>query len=153
VKKVGGRLAAVVLVLAVGAQVAGCSGDDEKQQPVSTTSAALEQATSAHGEVPFEETVLITKSGYRPRSARVLLGGTVTWINVDPEDTHTAETKDPRYEDMPGGQDVSFDSHTLLWEEPYTATFHFPGRIEYESSFDDFTGRVDVIARTPPGQR
>jgi plastocyanin len=137
----------VVAVLAA-ALVLGACGDDSGAPEAKTP---LERATSPRDGVPFEETVTITKSGYRPRVARVLLGGTVTWINLDPKGPHTAQTPEDRYEGLPGGQDTSFDSHTLSWEEPYSVSFHFPGTFDYESSYDSFTGKVEVVSRNPPG--
>jgi len=100
--------------------------------------------------VPFRERVVITKTGYHPAHAKVLVGGTVTWVNRDPSRSHTAETGKGA-EVTPSGEDGDFDTHTLTWGEPYSVTFHVPGSYSYGSSLDpDFKGTVDVLVREPP---
>lgn len=101
--------------------------------------------------IPFKATVVIKKSGYHPREVSVLTGGSVTWINRDPDEPHTAETEPGRYENLPGGEKGSFDTHSLSWGEPYTVVFHKPGTYAYTSSYDfGWKGLVNVIDRAPP---
>jgi plastocyanin len=127
-----------LVVAATGIAIAGCSGDDEA-------------TTASEPPASFEETVTIAGSGYRPEEARVLVGGSVTWINRDPESSHTAETEPGRYEALPGGEDVSFDTHTLSWGEPYTVTFHKPGTYSYLCAYhSEMKGTVEVVEREPP---
>jgi plastocyanin len=102
--------------------------------------------------VPFRATVDISESRYRPAHARILVGGSVTWINRDPDTTHTAETRPGDYTDLPGGERQDFDTHTLTWNEPYTVTFHKPATYAYHCSFHfDMEGTIDVVERRPPG--
>lgn len=134
----GAGLRAGAALLVAGTLLGGCVGTDTAE-------------TGDRDQAPFEETVVITKDGYRPTHARVSTGGSVTWINRDPSGPHTAETKPGDYEDMPGGEDASFDTHALSWEEPYTVTFHKPGTYRYGSSYDfAWEGTVTVIDRVPP---
>lgn len=134
------KLCAVVAAAVVGAASTGCSNDD---------SPGADRASTPS----FGETVTITGSGYHPSKARVLVGGRVTWINRDPHGVHTAETRPGDYEDLPGGEDQSFDTHILSWGEPYTVTFHKPGTYRYRSSYDQtWSGTVDVIERRPPSR-
>ncbi len=138
--KYGVAIAATVLI---GVLAGGCGGDSEAPSP-------LELATTPHDGLPFEQVVRITRSGYRPAKVRVLAGGKVTWVNVDPAGKHTVETTNPFYKKLPGGADGSFDSHTLSWEEPYTVVFHAPGTFRYTSSFDfSWKGEVTVVEREP----
>ena len=138
------RLALLMSALLATAAIAvtGCSDDDD--------SGASE--TAAKGPA-FKETVNVTGTGYHPRRARILVGGSITWINRDPTRPHTAETAPGSYKDLPGGEDQSFDTHTLSWGEPYTVTFHKPGSYSYGSSYDggsEWEGQVDVIEKIPP---
>jgi plastocyanin len=136
------RSRSLSLLLLGGALLsAGCGGDDPR--PTHDPNP---------GDVPFKETVTITKDGFKPRTARVLVGGSITWINRDPTGEHTAESLKGQYDKLPGGQDASFDTHTLSWGEPYTVTFHVPGSYEYESSVDEWRGRIDVVLLEPPPQ-
>ena len=99
----------------------------------------------------FEATVDIVDSRYRPSKVRVLVGGSVTWINRDPDRSHTAETRDPAYKTLTGGTDQSWDTHALTWNEPYTVLFHKPGTYTYFCSLDPrMSGEVEVIVREPP---
>jgi plastocyanin len=134
---------AIAATMLIGALTGGC-GDGEAPSP-------LELATTPRDGIPFEQVVQITRSGYKPAEVRVLTGGKVTWINLDPVRKHTVETTNPQYKKMPGGKDASFDSHTLSWEEPYTATFLSPGTFLYTSSYDStWKGEVTVVEREVP---
>lgn len=127
------------LAVAALVAIAGCGDDDSDRA----------EADRGAG-VPFRERVVITETGYHPADAKVLVGGTVTWVNRDPGKSHTAET-DKGFKVTPSGEDGSFDTHTLTWGEPYTVTFHVPGSYSYSSSLDaDFRGTVEVIMREPP---
>lgn len=131
--------AAVVVASLLVLAVSGCSDDSS------------ERDARAHEGVPFKETVVITSSGYHPRRAEILVGGSITWINKDPTEAHTAETPPGRHRHTTNGEKVSFDTHTLSWGEPYTVTFHKPGTYSYESSFDfGMEGVVEVAERKPP---
>lgn len=131
-------------MLAAATALAGC-GDDGDARPREAT--ALERATSARDGVPFRAVVRITPDGFQPRKVTVLTGGSVTWINVDRDRLHTAESASESYRDMANGQDASFDSHTLGWEEPFTHVFSVPGDFEYASSYDTWRGVVSVVER------
>jgi plastocyanin len=132
----------MVLALLLGSGlVCGCSAGGS----------ADDDAKNGTRQVPFKETVVITKMGFHPRDAEVLTGGSITWVNRDPDAPHTAETKPGRYEHTPGDEDASFDTHTLFWGEPYTVTFHKPGTYSYGSSYDfGWKGTVSVIDRALP---
>src|SRR6476646_5339756 len=104
----------VVAAFALGAvAVAGCGGSDE------------EPAAKARDSrnPPSKARVVMTKTGYHPKHVRILVGGQVTWVNLDKSAPHTAGTDDL-------GKSLTdtneFDTHTLTWEEPYTITFHNP---------------------------
>ncbi len=142
----GVRLAwLAVLVLAV-ALAAGCGDSDGDDGKASSDASA---AASTEGDPPFRARVEITKDGYKPRHVRILVGGTVTFVNVDKEGTHTAETGDISTTTLTDSNE--FDTHTLTWEEPYTITFHKPESVKYYDSFSDMTGTVEAVPRTPPG--
>jgi plastocyanin len=130
------------MVAALAAAIAaGCGG-----------SSADTSERTAEAAAPFKQRVIITSTGYRPARTRVLVGGTVTWVNRDPSAAHTAQT-DSSYKHLPSGEDGSFDTHTLSWGEPYTVTFHVPGAYEYTSSLDpSFKGSIEVVDRRPPSR-
>jgi plastocyanin len=132
------RIAAALAV--VGTLIAaGCGADS------GASGDASEQA------VPFKRTVNITHTRFEPARATVLVGGTVTWVNRDPVQGHTAETSNPRYRDLTGGENQAFDTHTLTWNEPYTVTFHKPGSFDYHCSLDPrMKGDVQVVTRELP---
>lgn len=122
---------------ALAVVLAGCSTEGESGGgPTRARSAAL----------PLEETVAISQSRYLPAEARIRVGGSITWINRDPGVLHTAETEAGAYEALPGGEDQSFDTHTLSWREPYTVTFHKPGTYSYICSLHpSMRGTVNVL--------
>jgi plastocyanin len=127
-----------ILIVLVGAACGSDDGDGDGR------------TTAGGGDArnpPFEARVEITKDGYRPRHVRILVGGSVTFVNVDRESFHTAETGD-----LPNRATDSneFDTHSLTWEEPYTVTFHKPERTEYHDSFDEtMTGTVEAVPKAP----
>lgn len=113
---------------------AGC-GDDGPDRP----------AANDPRNPPFEARVEITDAGYRPKHVKILVGGSVTFVNMDRRNVHTAET-----EDLPDGPSDSneFDTHSLTWEEPYTVTFHKPEKVTYRNSLDpDMTGTVEAVVK------
>jgi plastocyanin len=132
----------VGLLLVTLAALPGC-GDARDD-----TGASQPQQTAAE-----RATVDIAASGYEPAKTKILVGGTVTWINQDAKNGHTAQTSrasepvDPRFESS------EFDTHTLTWNEPYSVTFHQPGRFKYYCSFHEMDGEVEVVRRTPPSQQ
>ena len=133
------RLTLIVLVVAL----AGCGdggGDDDAQAERSQTA-------------PFERTVSIADKRYSPARARILVGGSITWVNRDPDAGHTAESDAPDVEPEPWLEKTDFDTHTLTWREPYTVTFHKPGTYEYHCSFHDMKGVVEVVQRFPLSAR
>jgi plastocyanin len=94
---------------------------------------------------PFTARVEITETGYHPRHVRILVGGRVTFVNLDESGSHTAETGD-----LPerATDNNEFDTHTLTWEEPYTVTFHKPEKVEYHDSLNpEMTGTVEAVVR------
>lgn len=140
-------ISALLATLSLGAiSMLGCSQDgDDASRTARPTDIA-----------PFKVRVTITAAGYRPRHVRVRVGGQVTWINRDPKGQHTAETPRGVYDDLPGGENQSFDTHTLSWLEPYTVTFHKPGSYDYSSSYDvgpEWNGKIDVLSPQPPDSR
>jgi plastocyanin len=141
----GVRLTWLAALAATVALAAACGDDDGGDQASSDASAA----GSAEGEPPFEARVEITKDGYRPRHVRILVGGTVTFVNVDKTGSHTAETGDISTTTVTDSNE--FDTHTLTWEEPYTITFHKPEKVKYYDALSDMTGTVEAVPRTPPG--
>jgi len=125
----------VVLAIAV---LAGCGEDDEPEPNRGA-------ASSGYENPPFTARVEITKDGYRPRDVRILVGGRVTFVNVDASEIHTAQTAD-----LPDGpsDDNEFDTHSLTWEEPYTVTFHKPGKIVYYNSLEHgMKGTVEAVPK------
>ncbi len=129
--------AAVAAVL-----VAGCGGDGDEGSAGEKTVANV---TGDYENPPMHARVEITEKGYRPKHARILVGGTVTFVNMDPNNPYTAETKD-----LPEGtsDNNEFDTHTLTWEEPYTVTFHKPEKVTYFNSFDStMTGTVEAVSK------
>jgi plastocyanin len=132
------ELAGTLLAIAL---VTGCSDDDG--------SAA---AGSVKPNPPIKATVDIVKSRYVPAKTRVLAGGTVTFMNLDENEPHTAETQDSMVTTPgdPFDPEADFDTHTLSWGEPYTVTFHKPGHYEFVCSYDpDMKGTVDVLLADP----
>lgn len=132
--QIGGSLSsrAVLTCLALSAAViAGCGGTGKSKD--------------SDKNPPFRARVEITKEGYRPRHVKILVGGSVTFVNLDKSSDHTAETGD-----LPDGasDNNEFDTHTLTWEEPYTVTFHKPEVVEYYSSFDsEMRGTVEAVIK------
>ncbi|GAF92129.1 unnamed protein product, partial [marine sediment metagenome] len=112
----------------------GCGGDDAKPQAKDPRNP------------PFKTRVNITKDGYRPSHVKILLGGQITFVNLDKAAAHTAETDGSTESEVTDSNE--FDTHTLNWEEPYTVTFHKPGMIDFHSSFDsEMKGTVEVLAK------
>lgn len=133
------KLAMAVLTASIALLGCAADGDDDDAGDASASRSL------------FKTTVKISQSRYRPARARVLVGGSVTWVNWDRSAPHTAETLDASYRDMSGGEDQSFDTHTLSWGEPYTVTFHKPGTYTYFCSFDPrMRGEVEVTVMRPP---
>jgi plastocyanin len=130
------------LICAVLVVVAGCGGGDDGEDAGSSTS-----PSKRYENPPMHARVEITSKGYKPRHVRILLGGTVTFVNVDRTSPHTAETAN-----LPEGlsDNNEFDTHSLSWEEPYTITFHKPETIDYFDSFSEMKGTVEAVAKVPP---
>lgn len=151
--KIGGVLnvrAGLICAVLLGAAFAGCGGDDDDGGKATANDGASTAAQSDDsGNPPLHARVEITKNGYKPRNVRILVGGTVTFVNVD-RTAHTAETQD-----LGGGandpeavtDNNEFDTHTLVWEEPYTITFHKPEKVEYHDAFSEMTGTVEAVPK------
>jgi len=140
---------AVVAASAVTLSTAGIGCGDE--------SSADKGDDHAKGQIPYKETVTITKSGFHPKDARIMVGGSITWVNRDGKTLHTAETRPtpPDAKSDPNFEKTSFDTHALTWREPYTVDFHKPGTFNYFSSYDaykggNWKGTVSVIYAIPP---
>ena len=142
------RVGLICTLLSVAALTA-CGGDgDDDGKPAAA--ASRPDYLKGYENPPMHARVEITPRGYRPKHTKVLLGGTVTFVNLDKRQSHTAETKD-----LPGGDDDpeavtdnnEFDTHTLMWEEPYTITFHKPEKVAYFDSLSNFKGTVDTLPK------
>jgi plastocyanin len=136
--------AGLIYVMAVTVAIGGCGGEDDDGKAKPSREAA-QSGSDDYENPPFTARVEITKNGYRPKHVRILVGGRVTFVNMDKEDGHTAET-----EDLPEGpsDNNEFDTHTLTWEEPYTITFHKPEKVTYFDSFDTRTrGTVEAVPK------
>jgi plastocyanin len=116
----------VLIALAVGA--CGGGGDDDGDDGSKASVASGDSVNP-----PFKARVEITANGYKPRHVRILVGGSVTFVNMDETELHTAETKD-----LPEGatDNNEFDTHSLTWEEPYTVIFHKPETVKYFDALD-----------------
>jgi plastocyanin len=135
------RGAIVVAGVVLMGLAAGCGDEGKDSGGEATTATTVE----GYENPPMHARVEITSKGYRPKHTRILVGGTVTFVNMDPDEEHTAETKD-----LPEGasDNNEFDTHTLTWEEPYTITFHKPEKVTYFDSFDStMTGTVEALAK------
>jgi plastocyanin len=96
--------------------------------------------------VPFETSVDITRDGYEPARTRVLVGGTITFVNRDDLLPHTAQTNSSGARDWI--EEADFDTHALTHDEPYSVTFHKPGTFDYFCSFhNSMRGVVEVVVR------
>ncbi len=130
------RMGLTCIAAVVGASIGAACGDDG------------EDGTTKQRKVknaPFTARVEITKDGYRPRHVKILVGGRVTFVNVDTMRNHTAETGDLPERRTDNNE---FDTHTLTWGEPYTITFHKPEKVEYHDSFNpEMTGTVEAVIR------
>lgn len=125
---------ALACLAALAAGLGGCGDDDGRSQARDPLNP------------PFKTRVAITADGYRPAHARVLLGGQITFVNLDKTQARTAETDGLTASTVTDSNE--FDTHTLLWEEPYTVTFHKPGTIKYHSSLGPpMTGTVTVVGK------
>jgi plastocyanin len=134
------RASLTCIVLLLSALVVGCGDDDDG----ATAQVGNAPDSGDSKNPPMKARVEITKSGYRPRHVRILVGGTVTFVNMD-RDPHTAETGD-----LPEGlsDNNEFDTHVLTWEEPYTVYFHKPETVEYRSSLDpEMIGTVEAVPK------
>jgi plastocyanin len=130
------RVGFVVVALASVVIAAGCS--DENGPP------AYEA-----GPAPFEQTVAITGSGFHPAKPRILVGGSITFVNHDPKTLHVAETSGG--DSNPKSSEDAFDTYPLTWEEPYTIEFHKPGTYPYFCVLDSrMQGEIEVVMREPP---
>lgn len=129
-------------VLAVAAfTLAGCGGDGDDSSAIVAADEKLP---------PFKRTVVIKDNEYKPAYARILVGGSITWVNRDPDHFHTAVSEASDDPDRPWAEKDAFDTHTLTWDERYTIDFHKPGTYIYRCSFHDMEGRVRVMTRLPP---
>lgn len=130
--------AALVLIASTGF---GCASD-----------AGTPDRSDGPARAPAATKVVTAGNAYRPGRVRVLVGGTVTWINRDAREYHTAETQPRESPRTPWQEESDFDTHTLTWGEPYSVTFHKPGAFAYYCSFHPtMKGTVEVVTRTPPG--
>jgi plastocyanin len=133
------RVGSVVVALASVVIAAGCSDEN------GTEAAAYED-----GPAPFERSVTMSSSGYHPAKVRVLVGGSITFVNHDPTTLHSAETF-AGYNNPKSSEDYTFNTRTLTWEEPYTIEFHNPGTYTYFCAIDGrMQGEVEVVMREPP---
>lgn len=123
----------------------GCGGGENDDGLDAGALARFEAAFRGGGEnPPFKTRVIITDEGYHPKHVRILVGGSVTFVNLD-RVPHTAETGSIR-EGLTDSNE--FDTHTLAWEEPYTVVFHKPEKVEYHSSLDpDMKGTVEAVTK------
>ncbi len=135
------------------AAIAGCGGDDDGGGGKAGEANTPSSASADYENPPFKARVEITKDGYRPKNVRILVGGSVTFVNMDDSRGHTAETGDLDGED-PGEaltDNNEFDTHTLTWEEPYTVTFHKPEKVLFYDSFNPSTrGTVEAVSKVAP---
>lgn len=132
--------------MAVAVTIGGCGGGDDGKADEPGGDAA-QSASGDYVNPPFTARVEITKDGYRPKHVRILVGGRVTFVNMDRTESHTAET-----DDLPDGpsDNNEFDTHTLTWEEPYTITFHKPEKVSYHNSLEPgMSGTVEAVPKYP----
>jgi len=143
-----------MLAAAIGAG-AGC-GDDEGGKSAEAAKADTDTLTFPEGleNPPMHARVEMTKDGYKPKHTKILVGGTVTFVNMETTGSYTAETGD-----LPDGlsDNNEFDTHTLTWEEPYKVYFHKPEKVTYYNSFDStMRGTVTAVPKIlpiPPSER
>jgi len=138
------------MVLAA-AVVAGCGGDDDDGGAKAEGATATDAAQSDDGvNPPMHARVEITQKGYKPKNVRILVGGTVTFVNVDKTESHTAQTAD-----LPptASDNNEFDTHTLAWEEPYKIYFHKPEKVTYYNSLEPgMSGTVEAVRKVDPNE-
>jgi plastocyanin len=130
-------LAAVAVTVAV---VVGCGDDEDASGDNKATS-----ASEATENPPMHARVEITKDGYKPRHLTILVGGTVTFVNVNKTRWNNAKTGD-----LPDvATDTNeFNTHTLTWEEPYKIYFHKPEKVTYFNALDsEMTGTVEAVPK------
>ena len=135
--------AGLTFMLLLGAAITCCGGDDGAggAKPESDD----RSAAADYENPPMHARVEITQKGYKPKHTRILVGGTVTFVNVDETESHTAET-----EDLPEGlsDNNEFDTHTLTWEEPYTVTFHKPEKVTFHNSLEPgMSGTISAVPK------
>ena len=119
----------------------GCSNDD---------SPTIDPSRTLQKNARFHQVVEIYDSGFKPRNTRLLVGGSVTFVNRDPDNDHNAQSDGLFKATKAHPEQTAFDTHLLTWNEPYTITFHHYGTHEYVCTFhSDMKGTVDVFTRTP----
>lgn len=98
-------------------------------------------------ELPPKKVVELRDDGYHPARVQVPVGGRVTWVNVSTGagTAQTAGVPEFEYDLRKLDRRNQFDTHTLQPGEAQTVSFDTPGEYEYFSSFDPFSGVIEVV--------
>jgi plastocyanin len=100
--------------------------------------------------LPPKVTVQMLEDSYRPKTAKVPVGGRVTWVNASQE-FNTAQSPgvpEVEYDLRKLDAQNKFDIHTLQPGEAQSVVFDTPGKYVYFSSFDTaMRGVVEVVER------
>lgn len=120
------------VVLVAGSLLAGCGGDDTKDEGAKTPKAAASSSKPLSGEAP----VRIINFEFKPQKVVVKPGTEVTWTN---EDTAIHDVKDTSPLNTPKSKEMAKG-------ETFSITYDSPGTYSYICGIHQYmTGSVEVV--------
>ena len=130
------------VMLAIVLLGAGCGNDDDPPK--------VDPSRAVQKNAKFHQVIEISKAGFKPANARILVGGSVTFVNRDPDNYHTAASDGLFKVTKAHDEQTAFDTHLLTWNEPFTVTLTHYGTLEYVCTMDSsMKGTIDVFTRSP----
>jgi plastocyanin len=120
------------VVLAAGALLAGCGGDDKDDRGAGATKAAASSSKPLSGKAP----VKIVNFEFKPQKVVVKPGTEVTWTN---DDTAIHDVKDTSPLNTPKSKEMAKG-------DTFSITYASPGTYSYICGIHQYmTGSVEVV--------